>query len=179
MSICAQEFLVSFRARTRPLYVPTTTRMARKMNPTTRPTTTSRAGPISVSLLGWGRLELSQELGDAAFLAGGDQGFDLITVEPVAVPAGASVDFHSQDRHYLHLCGAADAPPVARLRIRGPRKGGLEGILRAAAEPRELVELAAVQPRAVAAQAAVDLDAVELENDQGFLAGGAHGARPP
>src|SRR5438045_929922 len=126
----------------------------------------TRAPPISSSLFGLCRLELTQESGDAAVLVGGDQGLDLVPVEPVAVPARAAVDVHGLYGDDLHFAGAADAATVARLHEGRGRECRLEGIPRAAAEAGELVDFAAVEPSPAAAEAAVDLDAVQLKHDQ-------------
>src|SRR5207247_11442207 len=91
-----------------------------------------------------------------AFLERGDQRLDLGLVEPETVPAGASVEFHSVHVDDLEFLPAAQAAafsvPLAPRRVERPADPAA-----AAFSGREHLELARVQPRPAALEAAVDL----------------------
>ena len=94
---------------------------------------------------------------------------------PTSVPARAPVDVHRAHLDLAHSSRAAHAAPLALLSLARLGDHRVEAVRKAVPHPRQLGDLARVEPRAGTAEAPVDLDAVELEDDQGFLADGAHG----
>src|SRR5687767_9380452 len=115
-SICAHAFFVSFRLRTRPLYMPATIRTRTRMNTKMPIATKARTAPVMlVSLSFPAGAELAEEAHHRAafgFVRGGDQRLHLAPVEPQAVPPGAAVDVHVVHPNQAHLGRTAHASPL-------------------------------------------------------------------
>src|SRR6185503_7300869 len=143
-SICAHAFFVSFRPRTRPLYMPATISTRTMMNRKTPSPMKAKTAPVMLaSLFVLRGTELAEEAHHRAAFAspgGGDQRLHLAPIEPESVPAGAPVDVHVVHPDHAHLSRTADAPPLALPAVARLRDHRVQPVWQVVPHPRELVD---------------------------------------
>src|SRR5579863_3697502 len=105
---------------------------------------------------------------------GGDQRFDLVPVEPYAVPPRAPVNLHLSNAGDDHPRRTADASSLAFCSRGSGGDLGAHPVGPASLQTGELVDLPRIEPGPLALQAPVDLDAVEFEDHHRFPAHGTH-----
>jgi hypothetical protein len=95
------------------------------------------------------------------------------------MPRAAAIHFDGRriaERDHVHLPPTAWTTASATAAGAGQLQGAVQWSGWDTAKFRHEFQLAGIEPRAPALRAVVDLDALELDDDQRFMALGAHGA---